>query len=507
MHFYSGGKRRKLMVRRERIICKSRQILRLFLIYAIIAIVLNPQSVLAKDEKPGRDISITTKEGRTFKGELIAVQDRKLIIGDHSLSSGIDIHIEQVAYIRIINKSKFLKGLGQGFLIGAVPGAVIGLLSGDDTGGFIRFTAGQKAIFLGLALGSITATVGGVIGAIAGIDESLDLTGISPIKEDRYLEGLASWARYGDSLPDDFTIFSPTDIRESYHREEADTLVLPAIQLVHDANRTAGYRPLKGFHLTVRAGYYNTSGIEELHDIMRNIGFTDSKLSSSSGFFGGGTTKLIDYPRTVEHPSLFVKEIKLEYTLQKNIAVGLAYTDLGTYGVSGRRAFRNVSYPEFGDSDTYITGFYKGDTYFLTVSYFPIPDAFLQRKSFKLTAGIGYGRSKMDFYASEWEYSYEYSDIYSTDDHKKFSNNAFGMLLSAELMHFFSNKWSVGVHADYKWVTAKSDRFSLNSYYSYWDAPHFQGGELRYEVSVVEIPKRTWNLGGFGYGINLGFHF
>jgi hypothetical protein len=492
------------MVRIEYIIGKSIQNLRLILIYTIIAMLLNPQFVLAKGEKSGRDLLITMKDGNTIKGELLAVQNRNLIIGNLSLFSGTELPIDQVDNIIIIKESKFLKGLGQGFLIGAVPGALIGLLSGDDSGGFIRFTAGQKALIGGLFLGLAGATVGGLVGALAGIDEPIDLSDVSPTRKDLYLEKLVSYARYGDSIPEELTIHPPTTIEVSNDMHTVDAHFIPAVQSASYAGRMTGHKPLKGFHLSITSGYFNSSGLDDLRDIITSVGFTDSRFSS--GWFGSGA-RMIEYPRTVKRTKLYTTNITLEYSVKSNIAVGLIYTDLGKYGVTGRRVIHDVGNPDFGVIDTYISGFYSGNAGFLTVSYFPIPDAFLQRKSLKLTTGIGYSRSKMDFYASEWEYSYEYSDNYLTDDRRKFSNNAFGLLLSAELMHFFSNKWSVGVHADYKWVTVKSDRFSLNSYYSYWDAPHFQGGELRYEVSVVEIPKRTWNLGGFGYGINLGFHF
>ena len=52
----------------------------------------------------------------------------------------------------------------QGPLAGFATGALAGLASGDDSGGFISFTAEQKA----LGFGILFAIPGGIIGAIVG---------------------------------------------------------------------------------------------------------------------------------------------------------------------------------------------------------------------------------------------------------------------------------------------------------------------------------------------------
>lgn len=57
-----------------------------------------------------------------------------------------------------------LKGLLIGTGVGAATGVTIGLASGKDKEGFIRFSGGEKATMAGLALGA----VGGVIGTVAG---------------------------------------------------------------------------------------------------------------------------------------------------------------------------------------------------------------------------------------------------------------------------------------------------------------------------------------------------
>lgn len=70
-----------------------------------------------------------------------------------------------VLEVSIDRHRQALKGLGMGMLAGAGAGAFIGLASGDDPPGtFLAFTAGEKAMVLGIFFGA----TGGVAGLIAG---------------------------------------------------------------------------------------------------------------------------------------------------------------------------------------------------------------------------------------------------------------------------------------------------------------------------------------------------
>jgi len=57
------------------------------------------------------------------------------------------------------------RGAGIGFLIGGGTGALIGLMSGDDPPGFMSFSAGEKAVVLGGALGLLGTLIGVIGGA------------------------------------------------------------------------------------------------------------------------------------------------------------------------------------------------------------------------------------------------------------------------------------------------------------------------------------------------------
>ena len=58
-----------------------------------------------------------------------------------------------------------LRGAGYGLLAGAATGGLLGLASGDDTSGFFRLTAGEKAAMGGIMLGLPGALIGAVVGA------------------------------------------------------------------------------------------------------------------------------------------------------------------------------------------------------------------------------------------------------------------------------------------------------------------------------------------------------
>ncbi|MBK9036082.1 MAG: hypothetical protein IPL61_33365 [Myxococcales bacterium] len=92
-----------------------------------------------------------------------------------------------------------LEGAGIGLLTGAATGAVAGLVDGDDppcldTDWFcFRFDAGEKAVVLGLAGGSVGAVAGLVLGALVGSRDTYERTpGWVPLVSTSAAPGAAS---------------------------------------------------------------------------------------------------------------------------------------------------------------------------------------------------------------------------------------------------------------------------------------------------------------------------
>ncbi len=75
----------------------------------------------------------------------------------------------EIAQIQFVNRGRgALEGLGIGVLVGGITGAVIGLASGNDNEGFIRFSAGAKALMGAVFFGALGGLIGTPIGAAAG---------------------------------------------------------------------------------------------------------------------------------------------------------------------------------------------------------------------------------------------------------------------------------------------------------------------------------------------------
>jgi hypothetical protein len=160
--------------------------------------------ISARTEKPGAILVVQKKDGQTIKGELLSVQNGMLNLLIYENATKVDVHLNEVRSLSIEKKGAFLKGLGIGVLSGAVTGALLGFLSGDDKPenmwAIFSLSAGQKALVGGICLGVVGGAVGGIAGALKGANESITLDGMSPEKLGRVEAKLASRARYR-SLP------------------------------------------------------------------------------------------------------------------------------------------------------------------------------------------------------------------------------------------------------------------------------------------------------------------
>jgi len=466
----------------------------------LIAVLLLSGIAPAAERKSGNTLALTLKNGQTIKGELLTVKGDRLILLDANSLAGAEIWIGDVARIRVMKKSRLRPGLGLGLLIGGASGAVLGLLSGDN----FPLSAGQMALGGALGFGLLGAPVGGIIGAIAGIDETMDVGTLTASQIDQVLNKLKQCARAGGEIPATLKVLPSPIAQEGAKPAEKETKPALPEKAVEEPSQPIKSEPYSRFHLSLVPGYFRSSGLNQLGDLMRDVGFAGVETYSS--WIGSSTTK---YPNTINTSDFYVKDVKIEYSLSRKFALGLAYCPLGEHAVSG---CHRISGKDFRPDDfplTYLIGSHSGHVFFLTASYFPIPDAFLKKFSVKLTAGFGYGKMRMDYYGSEDEYGYQdlVSSPYFQTNKKSFSKNGVGALVSAEAIHFFNPHWSLGINVDYKYVPVHIGGFALDCPYSYYDASPDSGGSMRYDALHVDIPSRNYNLGGLGVGVNFGFHF
>jgi hypothetical protein len=114
-------------------------------------------------------------ENQNSRGHLVEIPDSILSVQSSKTSQIRRIPIDDIQNITEIKKSKFGKFLVRGLLFGAGTGAIIGLVSGDDKSGWIRFSAEDKAAIGGIYLGLVGGILGGLIGLVTGKEITYEL--------------------------------------------------------------------------------------------------------------------------------------------------------------------------------------------------------------------------------------------------------------------------------------------------------------------------------------------
>ena len=126
-----------------------------------------------------------------MQGELITVKENSLLLLN-SEGADISVDMKDIRVIKIVKKSNLLVGAGVGFLIVGVPGALyLTAYPGTDS---------QRWLYAlgGASLGLYSAIIGGIIGAIAGKDKTIQIERKSDSEIKRILENLRKKARIPD---------------------------------------------------------------------------------------------------------------------------------------------------------------------------------------------------------------------------------------------------------------------------------------------------------------------
>jgi len=173
---------------------KMGRIMSLLVIFSLLGLSGN----LMAGERRGATLVVQKKDGAQEKGELIAVKQNSILLLGYSSRADVSIDVPDIKTIRIEGKSRVWTGLGYGFLIGGGVGAGIGLLSGNDTSGWFRFTAGGKAVLLGIMFGVAGGIIGLVAGGLTGIDQTIQIEGKSDAAVQALLMDLKPKARIPD---------------------------------------------------------------------------------------------------------------------------------------------------------------------------------------------------------------------------------------------------------------------------------------------------------------------
>jgi hypothetical protein len=465
----------------------------LLLIFLMLSVFV--QDSAAKEEKPGAQLRIEKTDGSILQGELLALKGEDLVIADTGSYEKVIVNVGEMKSVRIVKKSGFLKGIGLGLLAGGGTGMLLGFASGNDDPGWFSMTAGQKAALGGLALGVLGTGIGGVCGAISGIDESIELSRLSEDDKTAVLRKLQTKSRFKKGYP--LTLADSGALVDNATRpdEPQPSPPSPLLKLQPFEGRNPSTRKSPRLHITLDSGFFYAQGTENLKNIYNSWGFGD-RSTYDVDFFFFSWTESVDYPVGQSKKYYSIRNVKVEYSMTSKLTLGFMYTKLGQYKVQGYnylkayQAYWSSSFPSgvvTKKSDLSLTGEFNGNAYFLTAAIMPVPDGFLKKDTLKIGGGLGLGDVDLKFILGE-----------TVDCSKR----VLSLVAFAGYDHFFNRSFSFGLDVDYKFIPFKIDPFRAVGYYNDSDGRY---NEIVKSMSV-DFSGQKVNFGGLGFGINFAIH-
>lgn len=111
------------MKTQKKIIKKPKELVSLLLAFSLIIL---SGELDAKARKHGAKLIVQKKNGEQIKGELIAVKENALLLLTDTLKLDLSLSLEDIKFVKILNKSKVAQEGGIGLLCGAGVGALLG---------------------------------------------------------------------------------------------------------------------------------------------------------------------------------------------------------------------------------------------------------------------------------------------------------------------------------------------------------------------------------------------
>ena len=170
----------------------------LLLIFSLVMLSVN----LYAKERRGAKLIITKKNGYQTDGELITVKPNSLLLLSIT-GRDVSVDIADIKVIRVVKKSKALTGHEKGSLYGLLIGgglgvaAVVSAISGSNEEAGLGDVISGTALYVGIA-GAVGYLIGGIIGATAGKDKTIQIEGMSDSEISEALDKLRKKARIRD---------------------------------------------------------------------------------------------------------------------------------------------------------------------------------------------------------------------------------------------------------------------------------------------------------------------
>ena len=169
----------------------GKKFISLFLVFSIMMLSVN----LYAKERRGAKLEITKKDGRWIEGELITVKPNSLLLLNNE-GKDVSVGVANIKVIKIVKKSKFIKSVKNGLLIGASIGFVVfGLPGTFDKSGL----GGPEWLLLGPLFGAIYGvTIGGIVGVSSSKYKFIQIEGMTDQEIQKVLDKLRKKARVRD---------------------------------------------------------------------------------------------------------------------------------------------------------------------------------------------------------------------------------------------------------------------------------------------------------------------
>ena len=189
---------------------RGKKFISLFLAFSLLMINCATLSRLEekreKRKKHGANLIIQKINGQQVSGELIIVKPNSLLLLDTE-GKDVSVDIEDVRVIKIVRRSKFLKGARPGALIGLTAGVLIGIKASQEETEYnivtlpimpiIEIAKASAPFVYGFVYMTFGALIGGIVGVAVG-DKTIELEAMSDLEREDALEKLRKKARIPD---------------------------------------------------------------------------------------------------------------------------------------------------------------------------------------------------------------------------------------------------------------------------------------------------------------------
>lgn len=461
--------------------CKLDRLKRIWSILGlgIIIAIVSPDHLLAAKSQKGSTVYVTLQGGGLVSGELLAVKEASLVVYQKATDQGLVIDISRIAFIKVDRKTQ----VGIGALVGAVIGTMplaIRFVTGNIGHEFSEYS------FLYYLPTVMAAGVGALIGCLFSFDIQVELQGKSPGEIKNILDELQRYAREPRPIPRQATSPSAEKAGEATDRNP------PGLQTPTQDKPTRSI--WKRFHFLWLPGALQ--GVKNEYE--------GDPGSFPPAIIQPGNVSISPswadfYPEQIKLGSAFVERVRLEYSLNKRLNLGVEYKGLGIWDIMYSLYWEFLEGDNKAHGDSLIGNNIKAGVLLLGLYWRTDTDYLLKNTSIQLGVGAGFSSSKI--------YTYAISPI-PPNQTRTLNKVSPVWQICGGYDYFFSRQFSIGMDFVYYHIPVYLPSFQATGSVLYeMDDPNKPGREITFtRTTTVTMPEQRINLGRFGYFVRIGIH-